>query len=482
MKNEFDLSTSEAYSGLINAGSEIQKKMRDPVFMNTLNQNQKMWLGRDYDGAKSLTTWAQKGKELTAPQKKWAISIIQKHTPLEYQIAMGITDDPAAPVKEKDTSKIDRINSEIDEEELKVKDFIDLLGQAEDDPELQERLSVEIERYTDRIKSLKLEAIKILKPSISHIKDALMQIKPYFLSDAQNLEKFINKTDRWREYRDWALDFANLFLSNYREQISPDLFRILRTTLPEESERDQFFLKFTPTYVEFLVKSAIYAIHSGKIAPDKRTELFISSKGRGPPTKGSPDRFKFDEVDSWKKIVEYVQQKLNKAAEAGKLEGIGDYISSPKTFNDLVKDNADVSEIYEDLSKTKTEYSEESKRVALDAVKYLASICDYARKLDYDGFGAADATAGHAMARLGKIDDSDMPRALYWCRKYRRQLPIDIVEYLGIKKGKNNANLKRTENSKTLESLKAEAIKPSQPSKNAAIGGFIARYFTASTK
>ena len=479
MRNEFDLSTAEAYSGLVNAGSEIQKKMRDPDLISKLTANQREWLRRDHEGAKSLTSWAQKGKELTPPQKKWAISIIQKHTPLAYQIALGVADDPDS-TKEVDTSKIDRINSEIDNEESKVKDYLDLLDQAEDDPESQERISVQIEMHTDRIKSLKLEAIRILKPTVDHIKSGLRQLEPYFLCDSQNLEKFITKTDRWRDYRDWALNFSNLFLSNYREQISPELLRILRPTLPEESERDQFFLKFTPVYIEFLVKSALYAISSGKIIPDKRTELFIASKGKGPPTKGSPDRFKFDEVDSWKKVVEYVQQKLNKAAEAGKLEGIGDYISSPKAFNDLAKDNKDVSEIIEELNnQTKTEYSKESKRVALDAVKYLASVCDYAHKLDYEGFGAADATAGHEMARRSEIDDSEMPRALYWCRKYRRQLPAEIVKYLGIQNVKNLK--KKTENVREVEHLRQEAIKASQ-THIAEIGGFIARYFTASTR
>lgn len=67
-------------------------------------------------------------------------------------------------------------------------------------------------------------------------------------------------------------------------------------------------------------------------------------------------------------------------------------------------------------------YTKELKDTALEAMRYLAGVCDYAFTQDGMGFNKFDARNGHALASLDSLNDKQTWLALRYANKYRRQL------------------------------------------------------------
>lgn len=74
----------------------------------------------------------------------------------------------------------------------------------------------------------------------------------------------------------------------------------------------------------------------------------------------------------------------------------------------------------------------EKKAAALRAVRILAGKCDGAREEDGCGFNRMDTGSGKRLAMLDELTDGQAWLATSYARKYRRQLPIDVLETLGI--------------------------------------------------
>jgi SNF2 family DNA or RNA helicase len=70
--------------------------------------------------------------------------------------------------------------------------------------------------------------------------------------------------------------------------------------------------------------------------------------------------------------------------------------------------------------------------LALTAMQLLAGVCDWANALDGAGFNKFDAEIGHSLAGKASLSPKQAALALRLARKYRRQLPSELVEQLGV--------------------------------------------------
>ena len=79
--------------------------------------------------------------------------------------------------------------------------------------------------------------------------------------------------------------------------------------------------------------------------------------------------------------------------------------------------------------------SDEMKALAMKAMQIVVGYCDGARRKDEVGFSACDAALGKRLAYMGEYTDRVAHLAIKLARKYRRQLPQDLVDALGIGEG-----------------------------------------------
>ena len=451
MLNEYSITTEECLKGLY--ATDLQKKYDTALFK--VGDDRDIAALRKVDAiekdlriAKDFIAKVKKyGSDLSVPQKKWAISIIQRNCTPEILKRLDLYEEPKSAEHEEEIveEKSAKITFELADLESKLRELLEFKD-CEDDVYEQGHISDKIDSTIFRINQLKQDLLRTNMPSDAMLRTALHELKPYFVCEIDDLNNFFNKTDRYPKFIDWSRNIAIQFLSNYREQISPNLLAKIKLLLPSDADRDEFFLKFTPKFVSFLVHVAKYAVGSSIIFPDKAIDEFLRTDGRGPHASSTTKIGA--ETNKWKKIVESVYKKLNKAAQADKLSTLGDYVSSPNTYNE--------TEISEMVLKP-TEFSYEEKRTALECIQILAEECDYAHEKDFVGFNKIDTVAGHEMAMLSEIPDDEMPRAVFWCRKYRRQLPTDKLEILGIGSKKTPTEKKsRKELKEELSEIKQE--------------------------
>lgn len=66
---------------------------------------------------------------------------------------------------------------------------------------------------------------------------------------------------------------------------------------------------------------------------------------------------------------------------------------------------------------------ENYKDIVLEALKYLASVCDYAQELDYQGFSKSDTHIGHSLAARRELTAEQAALGLPLLRIHKCQLP-----------------------------------------------------------
>lgn len=76
--------------------------------------------------------------------------------------------------------------------------------------------------------------------------------------------------------------------------------------------------------------------------------------------------------------------------------------------------------------------SEEERALLHEAVRIVAGHCDGAYRLDNAGFNKLDARFGTHLAELDRLTDGQAWAARRLARTYRRQLPAELVERLGV--------------------------------------------------
>ena len=84
-----------------------------------------------------------------------------------------------------------------------------------------------------------------------------------------------------------------------------------------------------------------------------------------------------------------------------------------------------------------------------DAIAYLASACDGARRRDGHGFNADDVSDGHRLARTNRWSRRDRRRARQLVRYYRRQLTtagFDVDALLSGRRPRRRSRRFRREN------------------------------------
>lgn len=67
-----------------------------------------------------------------------------------------------------------------------------------------------------------------------------------------------------------------------------------------------------------------------------------------------------------------------------------------------------------------------------EALKFLSARCDHARAIDGQGFNKIDAQFGHALAGSPSLTAKQATFGLRMVRKYRRQLPTELIAALKI--------------------------------------------------
>lgn len=431
MRNEYDITAEEVARGL--QASRIREKLEEAL--DKKDQRQSVFLTKDFDTSLSLIRFFNSRRDLSPAQKRLGISLIRRHAPTDVIKALDIEE----PVRTKEViaDDIRKLGSEVVRISNLLREQMDIMNNSEDTDEM-ERLLSSIDAHTERIKQLNAQILNLRKPTSDDLKQGLRQIKPYFASEIDNVTKFVNRTQSWHGYRDWAYDIVKEILSNYREQLDQETAEILLPILVSEKDRDQFFVVFTPEYVRFLVALATAALEMGLVNPDKMLDQFIATEGRGPRGKND-ERFDFREINSWKKICNHVRDKLLKAREKGSFESdaellnASDYLTSPSAFNSSSRTQLRTPLRTGASSSLKFEaknYTPLLKRTVLECIKYLASVCDYAKEKDFQGFCASDTRAGHKMAMQESIEDSQMPRAIFWCKKYSGQLPEETLSII----------------------------------------------------
>ena len=70
------------------------------------------------------------------------------------------------------------------------------------------------------------------------------------------------------------------------------------------------------------------------------------------------------------------------------------------------------------------------KEIVLEGIQYLADRCDWAQKLDYQGYSKGDTHLGHSLATKSKLTAEQAALALPLLSLHRHQLPKDIYNGL----------------------------------------------------
>ena len=86
--------------------------------------------------------------------------------------------------------------------------------------------------------------------------------------------------------------------------------------------------------------------------------------------------------------------------------------------------------------------SDEMKALAMKAMQIVAGYCDGARKKDEMGFSACDAKLGKKLSFMPEYTDRVAHLAIRLARKYRGQLPPNLIEQLGVGEGMKPARVK----------------------------------------
>lgn len=384
--------------------------------------------------------------ELTPNQKALAIKILQRFANKPQLIDMDLYE---APVESRDEARdnLAKINREIAETEAILKETAESLREVESALEYapyekRDELYRELRRIQDKydilqskIATLKREAAKYSKFEDKAISLALLELDPFFVADKADLSKFIAEKRNWAESHgrdwtevrmvDWVKAVALSFLSDYREQLNPKTLEEIQYLLPSEADRDPFFVKFTPQYIEFMLKVIDFGWATSVLQKTADISEFLKTGGAGVVGKGRRYR---DSVAAWMKKVEKIQEKLENLSK-DKLENLGDYIRSPQTVTQIAKETS-VSDIINTAAGIK-EYSIEEREAATRMIKFLRQLDpDRARWINDAGFSKPDSYRGHRLAEFDLIPNEWMPTAVFFCNKYRRQLPVSDLDIL----------------------------------------------------
>lgn len=441
---------------------------------------------------------------LSYNQKTALLKVVTKFATKEQLQRMGLEQPPEQQESRVSPSeKIKALNEIIALEEAKISQLLiqrEGLGEEEWDdeggfnpPEYHgeewQRLNRRIESLKGSVDIAKRELAKLYSPNEKDldrkIKQALKAITPYLYADGFELHSFIKEGEDWAKSKnlDWMqLGFGNnswgrnqaiSFVSDYREQLPSELLSELQPLLPSQAERDPFFVRFSLPYIVYMLRVLRHLENTGVvgfIGQDKDLVAFKETGGLGHAPKKVKYRDKYGkwvegfrknrkEAAIWKNLIQRIQQRLEKAEKAGKLQNLGNYITSPDVLTRLVDEQGkSIPEIFDSLVKV-VQYTPEQRRVAHECMKYLASVCDYAFEEDFQGFSKPDAVLGHKMAAMPEFTNEIMPAALFYCNKYRRQLPDEALEILELK----SSNKKRREEQKKQEEPVYTAEKSEEP-------------------
>ena len=439
MRNEYDFDTAEVFHYLdsINLHGKVEALKRQAAKTNKESDNIECSNAMaDEDFCRSIKGKSIKYGSILTPGQVWrSLKILKKFATKEQLIEWGLYEDPPPQLSSHDVAERTKsIRAQISEIDAKSKECIDALDSTENTDDFIE-INRRLDSYREKIKALKREIGSANRANDSIAKEAIELINPFFTRDSEELDQLIAGGKRFYGNRyqtaafpDWARPIALSFLSDYREQLPIEIADKLMPFLPSTAERDTFFIKYTPEYIKFMLNAIIYGVSMSLISLDANMELFVKTYGKGDGYKGKAYRNR-EAIVKWKETVEKIQKKLTKA----KLDNFADYLSSPLAFENAIKDQS-IDDLSKELSQ-EIKYTEEQKAVALEMMEYLASVCNYAITEDTMGFNKSDAVAGHRMAAQGYLSDEDMPRAVYYCRKYKRQLPQSSLEVLGLVKG-----------------------------------------------
>jgi hypothetical protein len=71
--------------------------------------------------------------------------------------------------------------------------------------------------------------------------------------------------------------------------------------------------------------------------------------------------------------------------------------------------------------------SEDQRQAIHEGLQMLASACDGAQRRDCAGYGRYDTEFGHSLAAQVSLSDRQAECGLRLLRRYRRQLPFDVL-------------------------------------------------------
>ena len=471
MKNEYNITTAEVLRyldsiGLPQKANELFSKANTTRRPSDIEDSN--FANKCLDFAVSIKTQAAKyRRELTPPQKKFAIVIIKKFANpsqlFDWDLGAPQTKTKSALKEEKN-----KLLEELAETESLLKETVEILNELLNTYYTHESYADEPweppTRETDREKSRLEDKVRYLNDKIDKIKKslarfsreddkslilALTEIQPFFTADANDVAKIIQERKAWAEQHgrdwkevklvDWLRKLVVDFLSDYREQINPETLKEIQHLIPSESERSQFFVKFTPQYIEFMVRAVDASWGSGLIQKTAEVSEFLKTGGRGGTSTGRRYR---DTTAAWIKKVETIQKKLE--GNSTKLGGLGEYINSPQSLTKLANEMP-VNDIISSLSGVK-EYSLEEREAATLMMKHLRNMDpDKAKEENYVGFSKPDSYKGHRLAEFDVIPNEWMPQAIFFCNKYRGQLIgagfEPYLAELGLIKGKKKVKI-----------------------------------------
>ena len=388
--------------------------------------------------------------ELTSGQRRFGRDLIAQNGNAEILARLGLINPEQEQKEQEETANktpeqvqadAARVVSEISETEKRLKDLISRMDELDNyDYEERSRIERQIEEIQKILEDKKRALKKIFGNVDGAIVRALRTLKPYMTGDkilVANAVESANKynTERrgfsYPKYRDIAVEFC----SNYREQIPQEFLVPISAILPSVTERNPFYTKFTEKYIKFLLHVAKAAVARSLISRDEKVDEFIKTGGFGTEITVFNGEV---QANRFRNVVKSVYEKLYKNAKAGRLGALSNYILSESAFEDFAE-NVEEAESIADVieQEQRIVYTTEQKAIALELVQMLAGMCDHAKTWDKQGFSKTDTEAGHAVARQLEIRDEQMPTAVFWCRKYRRQLPEDSLAELGIGKKKS---------------------------------------------
>jgi len=264
------------------------------------------------------------------------------------------------------------------------------------------------------------------------VKDIITKIKPYFAGDKAYFTGFAASVSQYRgSLSEKQFNVCKKYISNYQDQFDANTIGELNR-VDAIGEQDEFYRDYSLDYIMFLVAVCKYATARSEVRVDKDIDEFVRTNGLGPETEvgynwktGTRGTIPA-KTEKWEKHVVHVHEKLKKACEKGHLQEISDYIEDPSEFaRDPRKALAIVSgSEYTDASV----FTQKQRDAAHRCMQLLAAACDYAHAEDFQGFNKTDTIVGHYFASLPCLTDEQMPRAVFMCRFYRKQLPRDLVK------------------------------------------------------